>query len=242
MNYNPAMQFLWDLHILDSLSLLFWFLNAQLLFWFSVGVFIHAHFKCCCSKKRQSWQGVHVLMLLDVWIGSYIKPKHVKYDFSGQDLPLMDVEMAVLYLLPKTLAPIIWAHVSFSLLWNSLFPSNTDTAGEAIEILSCRNWLTNRSYAMNRLSKVHRRTNPAANSISDEAAEQYASPSLSGSPVTAPVQQRTCLTEGAAYRADKLLWCLAFKKVWFHTVSWMSKRCSSVTCTVALWEVKGSPS
>ncbi len=43
------------------------------------------------------------------------------------------------------------------------------------------------------------------------------------------------------YQGDKLLWCSAFKKVWFHfhTVAWMSQRYPSVVCTVVVWEVKG---
>lgn len=68
------------------------------------------------------------------------------------------------------------------------------------------------------------------NSRPDETADQYASVSVS----TASVQRQTTV-----YRIDRLLWCSAFKRVWFHTVSWMSKRCFSATSAVVLWEVKG---
>lgn len=66
---------------------------------------------------------------------------------------------------------------------------------------------------MNRLPKVHRRSSTAADSISDETADQHVSVSLSSAPVAAPVQRRTVLGEIAVYREDKLLWCSAFKKV-----------------------------
>ena len=66
---------------------------------------------------------------------------------------------------------------------------------------------------LNRLPEVYRRTSRAADSVSDETADQYVSVSLSSAPVAASVQRRTFLGETAVYREDKLLWCSAFKEV-----------------------------
>lgn len=103
--------------------------------------------------------------------------------------------------------------------------------------LSCWKCLTN---TMNRLSEVCRRTSTvAAGSVSDETADQYVSVSLSRAPVAAPARRRTFHGESTVYREDKLFWCSAFKKLWFHTVAWMSQSDPSVVCAVPVWEVKG---